>query len=343
MRKFLPLAFAAFILGSVQAQAQESSGLVDGSAHLHAMMGMGRTDYDGAAREAVRAMDEFGFRLSVLQPPPFTSSHAGIYDDETLAPIANSRPERLRFMAGGGSLSPMLLDAAKSGEVGEETKKRFAAAANRIAGAGAVGFGEIALEHFGLGPEHGYEYAPADHPLMLMLADIAAEKNIPVFVHLEAIEQEAPIEPRLAALGNPAVMKPNIPAFERLLSHNPKARFVWGQLGWDNSGQRTPELMARLFQTHPNLYAAIKIGPDSLPQNRPLARGQGIPAEWRQLFERFPDRVLLGGDQFHVAPGARGRFHPRLLALRDFAQALPKDLAAKIGYENAVKVYRLER
>lgn len=328
---------------ALPARAQEAPSLIDASAHLHGMMGMGRVDYASAANAALRAMDEAGLRMTILEPPPFTSGHQGVHDAETLAPIAARHPDRLRFMAGGGSLSPMLLDAARSGPLNEELKQRFADAAEKIADAGAVGFGEIALEHFGLGPEHRYEYVPADHPLMLLLADVAARRDIPVFVHLEAIEREAPAEPRLASFGNPATLKPNIDAFERLLAHNPKARFVWGQLGWDNTGQRTPELMARLFATHPNLYAALKIGPDSLPRNRPLSRGEGVKPDWLALFEKFPDRVMLGSDQFHAAPGAMGRFIPRLEPLRDLVGALPADLARKIGHENAARVYKLER
>jgi hypothetical protein len=337
------LIFALSLRLALPAQAQVPLPLVDASAHLHGMMGMGRTDYPSAAGQALREMDALGIGMTILEPPPFTSSHMGLHDAETLGPIAKRQPDRLRFMAGGGSLNPLLLDAALDSAPGDGLKRKFADAANSIADAGAVGFGEIALEHFGLGPEHRYEYAPADHPLMLLLADIAEKRNIPVFVHLEAIEREAPIEPRLNNFGNPSTLRPNIDAFERLLSHNPKARFVWGQVGWDHTGQGTPELIARLLAAHPNLFAAIKVGPDSLEQNRPISRGAGLKPEWLALFKKFPDRFMLGSDQFHAAPGAMGRFIPRLEPLRALIEALPEDLAGKIGHENAVKVYRLER
>jgi len=346
MRKALPLILASTLLFAVQANAQDQGRVpyIDTHAHLHGVIGQGRTDYDGAARQAVQAMDELGIRQTIVLPPPFTSGHAMVsFDAETLLPVVNKYPDRFRFMAGGGTLSPMLLDAAKETTVSEELRARFKAAAEKVAASGAVAFGEIALEHFALGPNHHYEQAPPDHPLMLLLADIAAEKDMPIEVHLEAIEREAPIGERYAALGNPPVMKPNIEAFERLLSHNRKARFVWAHLGWDNSGQRTPDLMARLFAAHPNLFANIKMGPDSLPVNRPLERGKGLTAEWKGLFEKFPDRIMLGSDQFYVTPGANARFPQHMRPVRDLLDALPRDQAVKIGYENAIKVYRLER
>ena len=311
------IAFAILLLApEARANKPERLIFIDTSAHLHGVLPMGRSDFEGAAREALRAMDEAGISRTILLPPPFTYNHRSLYDEETLRPIAKKYPDRFCFMAGGGSLSPMLIEAAKSREVSASLKKSFAETARKIADSGAVGFGEIALEHFGLGPNHNYEYVPPDHPLMLMLADIAAERGIPIFVHLEAIEQEAPIADQYADFGNPKILKPNIKAFERLLAHNRKTSFVWAQLGWDHTGQRTPHLMERLFTTHSNLFAAVKIGPDSLPENNPLSRGQGLRPEWMQLFKKFPDRIMLGGDQFYAAPGANERFLQRLLPLR---------------------------
>jgi hypothetical protein len=305
---WLILPVLLFLASETRADKAERLLFIDTSAHLHGALPMGRSDFEGAAGKALRAMDEAGIRQTILLPPPFTYSHRSRCDEETLRPIAKSWPNHFLFMAGGGSLSPMLIDAVKSGEVSADLKKSFAKTAKKVAASGAVGFGEIALEHFGLGPNHKYEYVPPDHPLMLILADIAAEQSIPIFVHLEAIEHEAPIADQYASFGNPGVLKPNIKAFERLLAHNRKTLFVWAQLGWDHTGQRTPGLMERLFSAHSNLFAAVKIGPDSLPENRPLSRGQGMRPEWMQLIEKFPDRVMLGSDQFYTAPDPTNAF-----------------------------------
>ncbi|MBF0356534.1 MAG: amidohydrolase family protein [Alphaproteobacteria bacterium] len=328
---------------SVPAQESGQVPYIDTHAHLHGVIGQGRSDYEGAARLALQVMDELGIRQTILLPPPFTSGHDVAYDIETLKPVTDKYPGRFRFMAGGGSLSPLLLDAAKNGQVSEETRSRFIAATERVAVSGAVAFGELALEHFGLGPGHQYEYVPPDHPLMLLLADIGAEKDMPLEVHMEAIEREAPAAPRYVAFGNPAIMKPNIDAFERLLAHNPKTRFVWAHMGWDNTGQRTPALMARLLAAHPNLFVNIKMGPDSLPINRPLERGSGLVPEWAQLIATFTDRIMLGSDQFYVTPASPKRFPIHMRPVRDLLDALPRDQAIKVGYENAIRVYRLER
>ena len=56
---------------------------------------------------------------------------------------------------------------------------------------GVVGFGELSIEHLSLpqSPVKDYEYAPADSPLMLLLADIAAQHNVPIDLHMEALPQ----------------------------------------------------------------------------------------------------------------------------------------------------------
>lgn len=85
--------------------------------------------------------------------------------------------------------------------------RRFEQAAEAILRGGAAGFGELAAEHFSsrIG-SHPYESAPADHPLFLALADIAARADVPIELHMEAVPRDLPFP-------NPALMgPPNPPA-----------------------------------------------------------------------------------------------------------------------------------
>jgi hypothetical protein len=78
----------------------------------------------------------------------------------------------------------------------------------------------------------------------------------------------------------------------------------------------------------------------------------GIDSDWMRIFKAFPDRFFLGGDQFFVPPalaeagGPAMRFAKVAEGVRSranrFLSLLPEDLARKIGYENAVRVYKIK-
>ncbi|MBF0247906.1 MAG: amidohydrolase family protein [Alphaproteobacteria bacterium] len=323
------------------ARAEPGAAYIDAHAHLFGDVGRGETDYPGAVELAVRTMDALGIRKTLVMPPPFAPSHPQSYDVETLNRAIAKHPDRFAVLGGGGTLNPMLAAAAGSTTVDDALKARFTEAAHAVLDQGAVGFGEMMAEHFSMGPDHPYLSAPADHPLLL-LADIAALRDAPIDIHMEAIEHEAgPPEGRYRSPPNPSRLTPNSEAFERLLAHNPKARIVWAHLGWDNTGQRTPDLTRRLLAKHPNLYVHFKMGGDSLPVNQPLVKGQGLGAEWLELIKEFPDRFMIGSDQFFVTPRAQKRFPQHTKPMRMLMNQLPPDLARRVGVENVRRVYTL--
>jgi len=147
---------------------------------------------------------------------------------------------------------------------------------------------------------------------------------------------------------NPASFQANLAAFERLLAHNRNARIVWAHAGSDMLGQWTVSLSRMLVAKHPNLFMSLRMVPGRAPQNHPLTPNDQIKPEWRQLLNDFPDRFVIGGDQFFVSPGQRGG-HAVTVSQRSgvmrqrinmFLAALPESLARKIGYENAIRIYR---
>lgn len=334
-------AFVLAIWGLTGSPAVAQAPYIDTHSHLHGHVGRGEMDFDGAARIAVKAMDDLGIVTTLVMPPPFPPNHSGRYIAADMVDVLQRYPGRFGFLDGGGSLNPMLQEAADT--VSEEQRARFRAEAERIAAKGAAGFGELTVEHLSMGPMHPYLGAAADHPLLLLLADIAAAHDMPIELHMEAIERDAPLAERYASPPNPPRLRPNIEAFERLLAHNRKARVVWCHLGWDNTGQRTPELTRRLLLAHPNLFLNVKMGPDSLPVNRPLQRGEGLQASWRQLIVDFPDRIMLGSDQFYVTPRSDRRFPMHMRPVRDLLDQLPEDVARQVGLETPRRVYRLNR
>jgi hypothetical protein len=92
-----------------------------------------------------------------------------------------------------------------------------------------VGFGEMTTEH--APSSTPYEYAPPDYPPFLLLTDIAAQHNVPIDLHMEAVSQTAPIPSdwNLNPLPNPPLLHPNLAAFERLLTNNSRTKVVWAR------------------------------------------------------------------------------------------------------------------
>ena len=103
----------------------------------------------------------------------------------------------------------MLHDAKDEKEVSEAEKKAFRKKAEELLDAGAVGLGEIAIMHLSLDEGHPYECVAGDHPLLLLLSDIAAERDKPLHrdgsrhqrKEEERQEHEAPLRQLLDALG----------------------------------------------------------------------------------------------------------------------------------------------
>ena len=316
-------------------------------AHNHLSGGPGfRSDFPGAARNALAKMDELGIRKIFIMPPPFSPGHRGVFDMDDLLPFAGKYPDRIAVLGGGGSLNVMIHQEGKSNSVSPEIKASFEKKAAEIISKGAVGFGEFAVEHFSFNYDHPYESVSANHPLFLLLADMAAKYNVPVDIHMEAIPKDMPFPDReiLKRSGNnPKILRENMSAFERLLAHNPKAKIIWAHVGWCNTGFRTPDLCRELFNKHPNLYMSFKLSLESVPETRPISEdNKTIKPEWLQLIKDFPDRFIIGTDQFYVAPGARSIGPQKTEGTKRFMLLLPPDLARQIGIENPIRIFTLK-
>ncbi len=328
--------------GPVEAQQGGQLALVDAHAHLMGPVGgpHPQEDFAGAAQRAVSLMDRLGLAASVVMPPPFVAGQDHIFDAEELAPQARLHPGRLFFLAGGGSLNPMLHQAAQEGVCSPETEARFLARARQIAELGARGFGEMAALHFSFRPEHPFEEAPADHPLLLKLADLAAQLGLPIDLHLEAVAQPMSLPAGLNSPPNPSRLQATLPGLERLLAHNRGAKIIWAHAGWDNTGQRTLALCRDLLSRHPNLYMSFKLD-RRFPMNS-AQDAEGRPqAEWVRLVEQFPDRFILGSDHFHLSPRSQQRLPQRAGPAVAFLRALPPELAQKVGWENPRRIFGL--
>jgi predicted TIM-barrel fold metal-dependent hydrolase len=304
--------------------------------HAHIIRNARRENVGGTAIQAFRAMDQYRVEMTILLPPPFPPAHPGTYGRRELGPLARQNSGRFAFVAGGDSLNPMI-QAVAPDKVTPEIVQKFKQEADAIAKAGAVGFGEFAAEHFSSGRGgHPYESASPDHPLFLVLADIAARYGMPIDLHMEAVPRDMPMPERMVRGPNPETLKENIPALERLLAHNRNARIVWAHAGWDLTGERTVPLMRSLLEKNSNLYMSVKLDESGSQRNSPLGPDGKLRPDWLALLRDFPDRFVIGSDQFY------DQEIERLARVRTFVDLLPPDVVRRVARENAKLIYRLD-
>ena len=355
MRLVLAILALMLSIGGVAAQpgpgAAAPAPWID--AHMNLVpgfIGRSRTDFASAAQTAIRDMDEAGIAMAIVMPPPQIDGQDA-YDHAAFAAALAGHRGRFAFMGGGGSLNVLLHRHADPSGVTEAVKRDFAAEADRIIDAGAVGFGEIAALHMSAVPGHPFESVPADHPLLLVLADVAARRDVPIDLHMDAVAGDIATPQRFAVPPNPPRLADTIGGLERLLRHNPKARIVWAHGGSDPIGGQSPATIGRLMDAHPNLFMSLRIvGAGATTMQHKALLDRDLEPGWRALLARHPDRFVIGSDSFMLASTMRGsgpatqfaeRNMPKLRATAFFLSLLPPEVAKKVSSENAIRIYRL--
>ncbi len=330
------------------ARAQSPGRWID--VHLHLIGGRGQQqDYAGAVDAAIQEMDRYGIAVAIVLPPPQIDQQP-VYDASAFVGALQRHRGRFAYLGGGGELNSVIHRYADSATVTEAVKRDFAAMADKIIDGGAVGFGEMASLHLSAAPGHPYEFVPADHPLFRVLAEVAARRAVPIDLHMDAVEGEMPTPSRFAGPPNPPKLTDTMGALARLLAYNPKAKIVWAHGASDPLGAMTVAAIGRLLEAHPNLFVSLRImGPQAPMMNKALS-GRGLDPAWNELLARHSDRFMIGTDSFIVSASVRGgapgvtfaeRNTPKLQATVHFLSLLSSDLAARIGRENAIRIYKL--
>ena len=315
-------------LAGFSAQAADPPPLFDAHVHID--------DHDPATGIALlaKSMEGMGETHVVVQTLPLGPDSPNPWDVEKIIGEIRKYP-KLGVTGGGGTLNPMLVAAYAKGDTSPAARARLRARAEEILKLGSVGFGELSNEHFstptGSVPE--YEYYPADFPLMLLLADIAAEHDVPIVLHMEAAPQDMPsgMPPP-----NPATLHGNFQALENLLAHNRKAKIIWAHAGSDNTGMRTADRMRPLLKANRNLTMEIKIDPKAPGKTYVLADGKLKP-EWLALFSEFPDRFIIGSDQ-HYGEADMATL-VRIRAEMSMLEQLPPAVRQMIAVDNPARLY----
>lgn len=323
---------------------------------------------NGGTGSLLQLMDDEGVEFSVLVNVPETfavtpgKSFCDSYVDgelvDDLGVIQAARdayPHRFAVGAGGGSLGPKLqcTPAESVGTLADPSSpiSAFRAEAESLANTpGFVGFGEMISLHLCMNETHSYQVALANHPLFLELGRVAAELDVPIDLHMEAVP-EGGLDDRalLDALNARCERNPDdelpatIPALLDLLETG--ATVVWQHAGWDNTGYFTPEVLQGVFEDCDkagpcNLFIALRVPPDK--GNSPLMTySGGLPTntmdpDWKAFIETHSERVMIGADEFvgstDLPPGFTNTWS---LVLPQFDE----DVALEIGSLNARRVY----
>lgn len=316
--------------------------------HSHFQAGKDR-NFPAALTRALQEMDQVGIARTLLMPPPLPKDQGPMYYDiEDLQFAAREAQGRVALL-GGSSLNVMIHSVAPQ-EVTEAVKALFAARAKAILDQGAVGLGEIAIHHVSIpamGPQHAYELIAADHPLLLLLADLAAERDVPIDLHMDLVPEDMPLPAVLRPNPlNPDTLPANAEAFKRLLRHNPNTRFVWSHVGFEPLLTRSPEVVRAWLQEFPRLYMSFRLNRGAPSPAAALSPDGRLKPNWVNLISSFPDRFLLGSDSFYDATGvARGGgeqgSNQGLRGLRALVNALPPAVAEAVASGNALRLYKL--
>ncbi len=254
--------------------------------------------------------------MSPPQAPP------GFFDSSDFIPEVRRYISRFAFLAGGGTLNPMLHAHRDPASVTRDVEREFVGMANRALDQGAAGFGEIAVLHLSLVDRHPFEEVSSTHPLLLALAAVADERKVVIDLHMDPVTAADSMRTpsSLSVPPNPPTLDGNIDGFQRLLTGAPRARIVWAHGGSDFTGNFTPDLVTRLMDSHPNLFMSLRPIPPQAAIANPmrfhnlLLTPSGIASDWLALLRKHADRFVMGSDAFFISSSADPGGAPALLS-----------------------------
>jgi len=181
------------------------------------------------------------------------------------------------------------------------------------------GIGEIMSRHDDLTAFTYGEPPRADHPALMKVYRLAAEKKLPVLIHhniSSAVKQ------------NPIYLK----ELENALRENPQTRIIWAHAGISRR-VIVPTLIAelrRVLAACPNLSVDISwvVYPEYIGKDKESLKN------WAALLEEFPERFMIGSDKVAHWKGYREEIRKYDLLL----DLLKPETARKVTRENILRI-----
>lgn len=120
----------------------------------------------------------------------------------------------------------------------------------------------------------------------------------------------------------------DVTAINHLFAHNPRVRILWAHLGFTDA-KTVDAMMTR----YPNLYVETAIRSD-------FATGTSLQESWRALFLKYQDRVMVGTDTY-ILPRWQSIVETTT-ETRAWLRSLPPDVAEKLAWRNAARLYKVD-
>lgn len=155
----------------------------------------------------------------------------------------------------------------------------------------------------GIGEFHLFDAANADAPQVKRVTELAVERDLFLHVHSGA-------EP-----------------IRRLFAIEPRLKILWAHAGMSEPA----DVLGRMLDEHRQLWTEVSFRAGSINP------GGIIDPLWRAVFERHGDRVMIGTDTYVTSRWAD--YEGLIEEHRGWLQQLPRPLAEKIAYRNAVGLF----
>ncbi len=195
-----------------------------------------------------------------------------------------------------------------------------------------LAMGEFEARHYVSSTNNRDIHTPVDSPAMQTVFGLSSETGIPFLIHHEAEDSL-------------------LPELERMLVKYPKAVVVWCHVGRNRNFNtwrkfKSAAAVKEYLKKYPNLYFDLvasrpgsKFEPtgqiDAIMYDFVMLKTILLP-EWKELFEEFPDRFLIGTD---INTGRFSKYDNTISTFRTvILDSLRKETAEKIAFKNAWKL-----
>lgn len=159
----------------------------------------------------------------------------------------------------------------------------------------------------GLGEFHVHNPEDADSAVMRNTVKLAVERGL--YIHLHS----------------------NHEVVEDILSYEPRVKILWAHAGMSDP----PDVVSAMFDRFADLWVDISI------REHEIAPNGVLDPDWEALFLKHPDRITIGSDTWI---NAQWDNYERIIAFdRGWLAQLPPEIARKIAYDNAKKLFDSQR
>jgi Amidohydrolase len=148
--------------------------------------------------------------------------------------------------------------------------------------------------------------------------------------HVSGEDADLPVPQRMVALARERGLvlhaHSDVDAINRLFRQWPDARILWAHSGFER-----PEKVRETLRRHPRLWSDLAFRNDHASMNK-------IDPAWREAFQEFPDRFVVGTDTF--TPERWHYIEAHASYSRGWLKDLPPNLAERISWRNSCSALR---